>query len=148
MYRNTTGGSVSQVVIDALLATLGTRPAAAILAGVNLHLYTATHAYDPVNDDYATYLAIEAAFTGYSPAALTLVGPVNNPGQGRLWRASGSFVMTGTGGGTPQAYGIFATDTANTLFYWARAFDTAVPFQLPGDFLDVDAGFALDFLQN
>jgi hypothetical protein len=148
MYKNTIGGSVSQTIIDALLAALGARPAGALLAGTNVHLFVAGHSYDPVNDNLATYTAIEAAFTGYTPAALTLVGPVNNPGQGRIWRGSTSFLMTGTAGGTPQAFGIFVSDTANTLLYWARLFDQPVSFQLAGDFLDVDSGFALDFLQN
>lgn len=146
MYKSVVGGYVSQSVIDAMLAALGTRPAGSLFAAPNVHLYDQAHAADPVNDTPASFH--EAAFTGYTPPALTLAGPVNDPGKGRLWRGTVSYVMTSTAGGTPQIFGAFITDTTNAILYWQVQFDAPVNFQLPGDFLDLDSGFELQFKQG
>jgi hypothetical protein len=146
MYAQTIGGKVSQSLIDALLAALGTRPGAALLTAPNVHLFDQPHVADPVNDTPASFH--ETAFTGYATAAVTLAGPANAGAIGRLYRGSVAFAMTSLAGGTPMLYGVFITDTTNATLYWQCAFENPVPMSRIGDFLDCDVGFSLDFAQG
>jgi hypothetical protein len=146
VYRSTQYLTLKQTLVDAILAALGTRPAAALLDTPTVHLYDAPHTPNPVTDTPASFT--EASFDGYAAAAITLAGPVNGDNGCRIWRGSIHWEMDTTDDGTPTIYGAYVTDTGGTNLYGQVAFSEPVPLSIAGDFLDLDLAFPVDFSQG
>lgn len=131
---------VKQALLDALLAALSARPAAALLDVPTAHLFV-----NDFNPAAGTVVAdfTEATFNGYAADPLgTLLGPVTlSDGKRAMhvevdFTAGGAIVAPGE-----VAYGVYVTDTAGTVLYWSGRFANPVPFANPGDFLSLDLVF-------
>lgn len=134
----------SQTLIDALLASLGTRPAAALLATPTVHLYTGAHTPNPVADTAASFT--EATFTGYTAQALTLGSTVNTGSNGRGKQGDVDFLCT-TSGIFAAITGAWIDDGTGPAIYGQVAFDTPIPISNAGDQLSLDFVFPLLFRQ-
>jgi hypothetical protein len=139
MQRTTVTLVVAQVLIDALLDTLTARPAAALLTTPTLGLLIA-----PSNPTPSSVYAgmTPPVFHGYTPAAITLVGPVNVSPTTEGLVATANFIATACGTIADTVIGYWLSDGAAN-FYAGELFATAVPFANPGDFLTVNFVFPM-----
>jgi len=129
-----------RTLVNALLAALSARPAAALLVTPKVRLYSAGPALSPdsVVDDYTAVTA-----TGVEDVALTITGVVNLDGnvQGAIGHVD--FVAT-----TADP---FVEDTAigyilfdgTDAFYGGEQFASEVNFGQAGDFLGLDIVFPI-----
>lgn len=128
---------LTSALVDALLAALSARPAAALLDTPTAHLFV----NDIVPGPTTTLGAFtEATFDDYAADALgALLGPVSLGEGRRAVHAEVDFVA-GSAIASPGeiAYGVYITDGAGTLLYGAGRFEDPVPFANPGDFLSLD----------
>jgi hypothetical protein len=131
-------------LVSALLACLGTRPAAALLTTPKVGLFTNNYFPQPTD---ATTAYTEPAFTGYAQQALTLTGPVNTGPGTQSYIGTVLFDMTGTGGGTAVVHGYWLSDGA-TAFYGAERFASPVNFVTTGDFLSLTVAFPVTEVQT
>jgi len=85
---------------------------------LQLHLYQSSHTPSP-SDTLSTYTAIEADFTGYTPALISGWADVGlDPDDRELIQALPvSFVRTA---GSNDIYGYFVTDSASALLWFAE----------------------------
>lgn len=131
---------VKQALLDALLAALSARPAAALLDTPTAHLFV-----NDINPDAGTVVGdfTEAAFSGYAADALgALIGPVTFADGTRGMHVETDFAADGSIVGPGEvAYGVYVTDTGGTVLYWSGRFNDPQPFANPGDFLSLDLVF-------
>jgi hypothetical protein len=121
---------------QALLAALSARPALALLATPNVHLFVnnLAVAWNTVIGDLT-----EATFAGYAAIALpAFSAPVHLASNGQGLVASINFVGGAIVAPGQVAYGYYLTDTTNAILYWLETFAEPVPFASVGDFLNLD----------
>lgn len=133
------------VLLDALLAALAARPAAALLAAPNVHLYVN-------NIAFAAGTAIsdltEATFAGYAAAVLpTLVGPIALPNGALGLHAAVDYVATSVVSPGQVVYGYYVTDTTNAILYWGEKLATPIPIANIGDFVSLEVIFPEETLR-
>lgn len=138
MFRRSQNPWLTKAQLDALLAALSARPAAALWDAPKVHL--------GVNDfvpDAATALGdfVEASFAGYTPGGYALPAfsaPVNLPDEGQAILSTVNIIAAG-GIVAPGevAYTYYITDAAGAVLYQYERFSDVVPFANPGDFLDL-----------
>jgi len=133
-------------ILNNLLATLSTRPAAALLTTPLVHLITGTPTLTP-DMPIATLSASEATFTGYAPIALTpLVGPVNlNAGADGLL-CTVNFLEAAPGTVQNNVTGYYVDENAGVDWVLAELFPFPVPMVISGDFLSLDVLLGLPFV--
>jgi hypothetical protein len=121
-------------IVDALLGTLSTRPAAALLTTPKVDLYSAGPGLGP-NMAYGAFT--KCIYSGYASATLTPAGPVNLPGQVQGLLANALFTATVASPFVPDtAIGYFISDGAANV-YAAELFTNPIPFASAGDFADL-----------
>lgn len=130
----------TNVLLDALLAALSARPAAALLAAPNVHLYTAvTPALSPTS---AVGDFTECTFAGYATAAApAMIGPVNTANRTRAVHGQVDFTGGAIVAPGETAIGYYVTDTTDAILYMAEEFAQPIPFVNPGDTLSLDVIF-------
>ncbi len=122
-----------KATLDALLAALSARPAAALFATPNVHLFTnmVTPTAESLLADFT-----EATFAGYVAVALpTLAGPVHLPNDSQALLAEVNFIGTTVAPPGEAIQGYYITDTTNAILYIAELFGTPIPIANPGDYL-------------
>jgi hypothetical protein len=135
-YRKSVQPIVYPAVADALMAALSARPAAALMAAPNVHLFG--------NDFTPSPFSVLANFTdvtftgGAAVAQGTLLGPVwlDNIIRGMLVNTTFTCTVTPSPGQT--IFGYYLTDAANALLWVAERFADPVPINTAGDFLSLD----------
>lgn len=143
MFAQSQAPTLMNTLVAALLACLSTRPAAALLTTPTLHLFTAITG--SINPNSTVSQFTEADFIGYAAVTLdSFSGPVNLPaGNGQGLFGEGLFIA-GSGIVYPgQSILGYWIDDASTTLYLAEQFATPIPIVRPGDFLDLDAFFAI-----
>jgi len=136
MFYRSKRPRITNVGIQAFLASLFSRPAAAVFSPPNVHLLADTTGLNE-NSVYADFAALECNFSGYALWIPTTAGPVN-VGNG-LWVCTFSANMF-------QAANPLTSGPQNALGYWLdnnntdpvilwEEFDTPIPFAAPFDFL-------------
>jgi hypothetical protein len=145
MYAQSVAPTLSQVnVLEALLACLMTRPAAALLTTPTVHLFTA--APSPITPQSTIAEFTEATFTGYAAVVLTaLLGPVNSPsGTCEAVFNNASFIA-GALTSSQNILGYWVDDGA-THWYMGEYFQGPIPIVNPGDFIDLAVMIGLAFI--
>lgn len=135
MYWKTQRVTYGRSLVQALLNTLKTDPAAALLATPKLVLWvdgpTITPDFDPT-----AYAA--PTFHGYVAVAVTLSGPVNIGGNDLAMIASADFTATAGGAIADSCNGYALVDTTLAIGYMIERFPNPVSFGAVGDFLQID----------
>lgn len=131
--------SYQRTLIDALLAALNARPAAALLTTPTIRLCTS--AVDP--GGVTTLASItECTFNGYTAVVLgAAIGPVNVPTLGRALLYDADFVAGAAIVAPGEVVtGYYLTDSPNpaTLLFGGELFATPIPIVNPGDALAID----------
>ena len=131
---------IGSFIQAALLACLGTRPAAALIASWKVHLFTAGP--NPITPATVPADFTEAAFTGYPAGGIAVTfpgGPINlTSQQGIALLQSAVFICSA--GGTPESIlGYWIDDGTNMIL--AETFGTPIPIVNSGDFVDLIAQF-------
>jgi len=133
---------------SALITTLSTRPAGALLATPTVRLFTDTG----LTITPATLLTAfhEADFDGYVAAAISAwVGPVLNAQSSALLHQEADFIAGSAIAPGQAVYGYYITDDPATKWYFAEVFRNssgtpiAMQFAAPGDYLSVDVAAAV-----
>lgn len=146
MFKTTALLAITRALLDALLGSLGTRPAAALLTTPKIELYTARTAQPSINSAYADFTF--ANFSGYANAALVLSGPVNPGPNSAALIANANFIATTASPFVPNTIlGYAVTDGASVL-YAAEEFTSPVPIASAGDFLDLNFLFILNSFER
>src|SRR3954467_2606859 len=143
MNRNSVNPWISRFFLNALIGTIKTRPAAALMVTPILHLFTSVSpaiSLDSVPADFT-----EATFGGYAnvPGVSFIPPGVTLPsGQGLGTWSTGYIFIADTTLVPPgeTVLGYYLDDGVTTL-YMAEMFDTPVPFAANGDFLSLDLYF-------
>jgi len=135
----------SRALLNALLAALSARPAAALLTTPEVMLYSAGPAISP-DAEVADFTAVIA--TGIAPEALAFSGVVNLPGGAQGATGHVDFVAT-TGSPFVQdtAIGYIITD-GTSAFYGGELFESEVNFGQAGDALGLDIIMPLPHVQT
>jgi hypothetical protein len=125
---------VGRALVNALLAALNARPAAALLTTPTLHLGSGVPPTLGPNADSTGWT--ESTWTGYAAIPLvTFSGPINPSLSLQALVTDSVFTMTGA---TPttgvSTFWWIDTGVAGPV-YWCGAFDAGVPFNVAGDFL-------------
>ena len=125
MYVQTQELTLAQALVDALLAALSTRPAAALLTTPTVHLYTAVTS--PISPTSAVADFTEATFPGYAAVVMgSLLGPVNLPnGDGRGLHVECDYLAGAVVYPGETIIGYWIDDGATT-FYGGETFQTPV----------------------
>jgi hypothetical protein len=135
VYRRTQAPVYSKALLDAMLGTLGARPAAALFDTPVVQLFTAGPAITPTTDPTAY---TEAAFHGYVADAPTFAAVGNLIGGDQGLPAQVHFAATSGGSlGAETIIGYLLTG-ASDAFYMGEFFAQPVPIAAVGDFLDLD----------
>lgn len=137
MYVQTQSLTLSTTLVDALLAALSARPAAALLTTPTVHLFTATST--PLSPSSATTDFTEATFPGYAAVVMgTLLGPVNLPNRdGRGLHVECDYLAGAITYPGETILGYWIDDGA-TAFYGGEVFADPITLVNPGDFLSLD----------
>jgi hypothetical protein len=138
-----TGNSFTypRTLLNALLATLGARPAGALLTTPTIELYTAgpIPTIDSARADFTV-----ADFSGYAPATITPGTAVNITLQSQALVISITFTATTGSPFVPNALvGYMLTDGA-AAYYGAMNFQAPVNITQAGDFLQLDVVLPLE----
>lgn len=146
MFAQSQTPTFARPLLNALLAALSARPAAALFTTPFVHLFKAGPS--PLTPDTLYSAFTEAAFPGYASVALgTLAGPVITPStlcEGVFSNASfiaGAIV-------TPETilgYWVDEGAAPTTPAHYFEYFPAPIPFVNPGDFLDLAVLFGLIF---
>jgi hypothetical protein len=143
MFVQTRNPILSRALLDALLAALSTRPAAALLVTPFVHLFTAGPS--PITLDTVSADFTEAAFTGSAPGALALplLGPINIDASDLGAHNEVDFLCTAVTppGETILGYWIDNSATTPTEIYLSETFQTPVSIATPGDYISLDVIF-------
>jgi len=130
---------------NGLIGALSARPAAALLVTPFVHLFTAGPT--PITPDSVPADFTEATFVGYAAAALTLplVGPLvigadQLGGSNQANFIGGAVVPPGE---TILGYWIDEAAAAGTIMYLGETFQSPIPIAQLGDFISLDAVFAI-----
>jgi hypothetical protein len=92
----------------------------------------------------ASLLAIEASFTGYTPAALTTWSAPSIDGTTAAISVNTQGQFTGTGvGGTGNLYGYFLTNSGGTKLYGCEKFSGAPISEAQNVTLEIDETYSL-----
>ena len=135
MIRTSANLVLSKVALQALLAAISARPAAALWTTPNVHLFT-----NAVNPNSRTVLGdlTEATFAGYATVALpALAGPVHVQPDSEALLAEVNFIAGSVVSPGENIHGFFITDTTNAILYAAEAFDDPVSISASEDFLSI-----------
>jgi hypothetical protein len=136
VYAQSIQPTLGQVaVLEALLACLMTRPAAALLTTPTVHLFTSGPA--PVTPQATVASFTEASFTGYAAVVLaSLLGPVNSP-SGTCEAVFNNAVFIAGALSTGQNILGYWVDNGSTVFYLGEYFPAPIAIAHPGDFIDL-----------
>lgn len=137
-----------RAVLDALLATLATRPAGALLTTPTAHLFKTSLVFNQ-DTPIATFHTAEADFSGYAAQALpAAVGPISPGGQTDALLYTVNFLANGIPA-TPQnnVYGYWVDHNAGADWVLAELFPEPIPFTQTGDYLDLSVLFALAWVE-
>jgi hypothetical protein len=129
-----------KTTLDALLAALSARPAAALWATPNVHLFSnmITPTAESLLADFT-----ECTFAGYAAVALpTLAGPVHLANDAQALLAEVNFIGGSVVAPGQNVMGYYITDTTNALLYVAELFGAPIPIANPGDYLTLALIFA------
>lgn len=132
---------IARNLVDELLSTLSTRPLAAWLALVKVHLFTAGPANITPTSAVADFT--EATFAGYASQTITLPfsGPVQVDAQNRAVFADANFIGGAVvlPGEVIQGYWVDNDDgSLPPYFILGEIFETPIPIAVPGDFILLD----------
>jgi len=136
VYAQSIAPTHSQVnILEAMLACLMTRPAAALLTTPTVHLFVAGPS--PITPQATVAAFTEASFTGYAAVVLaSLLGPVNSPsGTCEALFNNASFIA-GALSSSQNMLGYWL-DNGSTGWYMGEYFPSPIPIVHPGDFVDL-----------
>jgi hypothetical protein len=130
-------------LLSGMLAAMLTRPAAALMSALHVHLFTA----GPSPITYSATIAgfTEATFGGYAAVTLaSLTGPVLSPsGTCDALYNNASFVASSAA--TPNTILGYWCDDGAANWFMGEYFQSPVPIVAIGDFIDLAVIFGLDF---
>lgn len=132
-----------RALVNAMLAALSARPAAALLATPTVRLFVGDTAPSP-DSVFADFT--EPTFHGYAPVTLTLAGPVQLGTQATGMIAAANFIATSGGTIDDTVTGYWLTDGVSAV-YGAERFADAVEFGAVGDFLDLSVALPVGLYQ-
>lgn len=143
MFVQTRNPILSRALLDALLAALSARPAAALLVTPFVHLFTAGPA--PITLDSVSADFTAATFTGSAAVALPLplLGPINVDASDLGAHNEVDFLATAVTppGQTILGYWIDNAAASPTEIYLAETFETPISIAIPGDYISLDVIF-------
>ena len=145
MYRVTQLLMWGKALLNAMLACLAARPAAALLTTPKVRLFSAGPALSPdaVVSDFTTVAA-----SGITDTALTITAEGNIPGPGQGAFGHVDFISTTTGTYTAgEAIGYILTD-GTAAFYGGELFQAPVNFGAQGDYLSLDVIFPIQSAES
>jgi len=133
----------AKTMVNAFLAALTARPAAALLVTPVVNLYTGATVPtgDSVVADYT-----DATFNGYAAASIAPLGPVNLTPEVVGLIDSVLFIATTGGVIADTVTGYYLSDGA-TAYYGGERFAAPVNFADVGDFLSLDCILPLPIYQ-
>lgn len=135
MIRTSANLVLAKLGLQALLAALSTRPAAALWVTPNVHLFT--NAIQP-NSRTALTDFTEATFAGYATVALpALAGPVHVSPDAEALLGEVNFIGGAVVAPGENIRGYYITDTTNAILYASEAFDEPVSIAAAEDFLSL-----------
>lgn len=133
MYRSSIQPIIQQALLQALLACIGTRPAAQLIATPKIELFT--NVYNFTGQDLYSAFTL-ATFHGYAAQTVTWQAVGNLLGGDQVLPTQVSFAATSGGSTTATVRGYILSDGAANV-YMGENFQTPVAFVNPGDFLDM-----------
>lgn len=135
MFIESSNPVAMKAVMQAILAALSARPAAALWVTPNIHLFVNNI---QANSDNVLSDFTEATFAGYALAALpALSAPVRLGNGSQAVLASVVFIGGAIVAPGQTAFGYYITDTTNAILYAAETFLVPQPFAVAGDFLEL-----------
>lgn len=135
--------TLHRTLVAALASVLKTASVPALTVTPTVHLFTAGPT--PITPDFTDADFTEATFTGYSPKALTLLGPVNMGPNNQAMHGEVDFVAGAVEapGQNILGYWIDNHATTPTAFYMAELFPEPIPIVQLNDFLSLDSIFPI-----
>jgi hypothetical protein len=146
MFAQSLNPTIAASLLAGMLAAMLTRPGAALMSALKVHLYTAGPS--PIKPIQAPTDFTEATFTGYAAVTLAaLSGPIITPrGTCEALFGNASFVATGaTPANTILGYWL---DDGSTNFFAGEAFPTPIPIAAIGNFIDLAVILGLTYVPN
>jgi hypothetical protein len=130
--------SYSQLFAQAIAAAFATRPAAALAAALEVHLWKDAGFNPTPQTLLAAFTAVEADFTDYVAATgVVLTDPVNLGADRTGAIANVLFVITHTVVTQNSIYGAYLVSAGALVGYFKFTDNTPVTMAVNGDFLDL-----------
>ncbi len=148
MYRQSINPFYTRAFANSIVNAFGARPAAALAAALELHLWK-DPAFNPTQDTPAAdFVTAEANFTGYAAVTgVALTSPVNLSLQAVGAIGSGVFTLAAPGTVTNSVYGYWLLSGTTVVAYEKFANGQEANLGTVGDFLDLLAALPIDFSQ-
>lgn len=149
MDRQTIAPTFSLALAQAFVNALGTRPAAALAAALECHLWK-DPVFNPVpTTPLASFTTAEANYTGYAAATgVTLTSPVNLNADAQGAIGSVLFDTTAPVTMANTIYGYWLVSGSTLLMFEKFATGQEVNIATEGDFLSLNIGFPCQYDQN
>lgn len=145
MFRITQFWTWARTLVNAVLACLGTRPAAALLSTPTIVLYSAGPAPTP-DSAVADFTTVTAS--AVTATAVTLTGAVNLSGDVQAMIGHVDFLSTTTGTYTADTAEGYIMTNGTTTYYGGEQFAAPVNFGANGDNLSLDVIIPLPTAQT